>query len=885
MIDFTAFLLSQVKNMTEPEIINTAEKLKVAFRNEITEEQYQEALKIATENIKIRIEPSFLVQSEDEFKDWFNDYYKELGHTRWDRYKDFLLYRKQLPNKVINQMEKNLFKIVNLLGNPNGGSFQRKGMVVGDVQSGKTANFIGLMNLAADVNYDIAIVLTGTTNTLREQTQIRVEEGLGSKSQPEGVISENPATYNFINPEYKTSIKYDFKDITKEISKGDLKSYKSMVVLVTKKNVFSLNNIYEWLVNYSKNKNDELINSSILMIDDEADFASVNTKESDDPTKINQSIRKILNLFTKSSYVGFTATPFANVFINPDSENEMCKQDLFPKDYIFVLGESEDYVGVQSVFGEESAYENMIVPLNIEEEEKYLKLKHKKNDDLKELSPSLKKAINMFFLSNAILDIRKTNLKHRSMLINMSRFISMHEQVETEVTTYINRLKTDIRLYSKLPIEESIKIKSISDLKETFDTTYAADLSENIYFENILYVINDSVSEIHAEVVNGRTNNLNYNANEDGERVIVIGGFALSRGLTLEGLIISYYYRNSVMYDSLLQMGRWFGYRSKYADLCRIFMTDKAINDYSFIANATKELKEDLELNSKRKLTPKQFGIKIRTGQTGLIITARNKMKCSGYIKTSADFSNEIVESVTFNTKNTKYNEENKKLIINLIEENKEKLSNNISPRKSNAIGLVDIDKHQIIAFLNKWMVESVGSHFDVNLINRWLQKNKLEALDKWDVAFISGESSKEFDFGNGIKGTGSKRTVIQVDEKEQRYKLSKARLGSPSDGQYGLTTEQINLVKKIKEEGNTTISTISQKNYLMKELNRKPLMLIYSVSPNFETNIDNSFDDLIYLISVSIPDLGVEKTVAEEYIINKVYNDLNDDEIECEEE
>lgn len=881
---FSNMLISATANIeTEPEIIALAEQLRkgVPAFKDLSDSEYDEAVNLAIETILVSVGENYVIEAT-KHKPWFEAYYKELsGATRWDRYSDYLLQKKHFPKKVIQSMKESLFKITDLLGDPNGENFKRKGLIVGDVQSGKTANYVGLMNLATDVNYKVIIVLTGTTNTLREQTQLRIEDGLGISKGNKGVKSISNAHYkDFIDPAYLTSFEDDFKTSSKKNFQHSIEATKVPIVLVTKKNSTSLKNIYDWLFEYSKKSNADHINSSLLLIDDEADFASVNTKsEEEKPTAINRKIRDILELFTKSSYIGFTATPYANIFIDPEDDNEMYGQDLFPRDYIFILGESEEYVGVQSIFSDDddvAVNRRMLVNLNPDEVGTYLPLKHKKLDSFEHLSPSMKEAINLFLIANVIRDMRNSKKSHRSMLLNVSRFMKIHEQIKVAVTEYLDKVKRDIRLNGKLPYEEAIKIPTIGSLKETFEKYYEDNLDPSTTFQEILPNMNDSIYRIKVGVVNADSKDVDYIQNEEeGERIIVIGGFALSRGLTLEGLIISYYYRNSVMYDSLLQMGRWFGYRKGYEDLCRIFMTPKVINDFKFIALATQELKDDLEINSKRGLTPMDFGIKVRSGQVGLIITARNKMRKGEQITAQVDFSKDIIETTTLNLKDGNFNDHNFQMIRAFINENKDKIVSNIYPSdKNEALGIVGVDKSKVIEFIKDYVPEKSSSKFDSELIIKWLRTNDSELLREWDFAFVTGEKKDmKFDYGNGIVGACSVRSLIKASndlEHEGVYKNGNSRLGSPTDGRYGLSVAQLEKFKgSISKKG-----TISQKEYFDQIVEHRPIVLVYSVIPKID-GVERIDLEPIPMISLGIPDLGTGKSKKVQYKVNKIYLDF----------
>lgn len=886
MANFKKMLMSQLDNVEiEPQLRKIAEQLRenTMMFPSLTEEQYQEAVDHAVQSLNVTFGESYIVENTGQHKPWFAKYYKDLNHTRWDRYLDFLKNKKGYPPAVTNSMNENLFKIIDLVGNPNGENFEKKGLVVGDVQSGKTSNYIGLMNLATDAKYQIMIVLTGTTNTLREQTQIRIEEGLGKSNQnPVGVSAIKESNYkDFKEPVYLTSVASDFNKNSRAITSIGIEQTTVPIVIVTKKNTSSLEHIYSWLSEYSMKMNHDYIDSSLLLIDDEADFASIDTADPDkDPTTINSKIRQILKLFTKSSYIGFTATPFANVFIDPKSESQMYGQDLFPSDYIYILGESTEYVGVEKLFGSDDDKKN-IVTIEPNEVETYLPLKHKKDHNFSNLAPSMKDAINAFLLSNTIRDLRGNEHSHRSMLFNISRFSALHEAIKVIVSEYLEDIKRDVRLYSKLEYNEALEYDSIKSLKITYDRHYTK-LEDGYSFKDILSHLNNSIFRIKVTIVNKDNKGVDYLRNEEeGERIIVIGGFSLSRGVTLEGLLISYFWRNSMTYDTLLQMGRWFGYRAHYEDLTRVYMTSEVQSDFKFIAKATKELKNDLQLNADRGLTPREFGIKVRSGQTGLIITARNKMRTGEDITTKVDFNQDIVETLSININDKKINTKNIEVIKDLISSNKEFIHNS---NKFN--GLKNISKDKIIKLLEEY-TQVQGSKFDNNLVRNWLVENESPILDSWDVAFVTGNHDLQFDYGSDLKGNTNLRTLIEANGLDGIYKTKNSRLGSPTDGTIGLDDEQIAMVKSEMEkiEGTSMIAapkkttTIPQRNYFDSSLNRKPILLVYSVVPKSDESEELLDTNYYPMITLGIPDLGKGKSKAVTYKVNRNYLEITNSE------
>lgn len=221
-----------------------------------------------------------------------------------------------------------------------------------------------------------------------------------------------------------------------------------------------------------------MIDLPLLLIDDEADNASVNTNNPDkDPTAINNGIRNLLRLFNKYSYVGFTATPFANIFIDPQLGVEG-NDDLFPKDFIYLLEQPSNYVGPIQMYRENGQYNYMI--RHNDDMENILKLKHKNGTTISELPDSLKQSINLFLIANAVRDLRGQENKHRSMLIHVSRFISVQKEVQEHVRNHFNYAKEQIKNYA-LADEEKPFIK---ELRTLFEKEYGKEKVANYGLES-----------------------------------------------------------------------------------------------------------------------------------------------------------------------------------------------------------------------------------------------------------------------------------------------------------------------------------------------------------------------------------------------------------------
>ncbi|WP_255377077.1 Z1 domain-containing protein [Aerococcus sp. 1KP-2016] len=444
------------KKMVETNQIYTLEDIEslLGRMNSIYFQLNEESLKVLVdkvlENQSISLEAGTILSS-DENANWFIDTRVERGTIRHDAYEKYLADVEGYSIKVIDSMGKAMDKVMNNIGDPKSeGSFSKKGIVIGDVQSGKTSNFISLMNKAADSGYEIIVVTTGIIEKLRRQTQIRIEQGfVGKFTATSNRETQGKTVADFDNDQTTIAVTNANKDFNiktvSTMSLGTGSSNSPVVVAVIKKNKKSLEDLREWLGrNNTIDPNDGRINKSLLFIDDEADNATINTRNEEDPTTINKGIRNILNYFKRNSYVGFTATPFANVLIDHSVED-----DLFPEDFILVLDTPSNYMGANTIFPEDANYHNVLVTNDDAEEFIPIKIpKEERNSFIvEELPASLIEAIRIFFLQNAIRDLRGHKKKHRSMLVNVSHLNNIQEQVNDLITEEVDYLKRQIKIY------------------------------------------------------------------------------------------------------------------------------------------------------------------------------------------------------------------------------------------------------------------------------------------------------------------------------------------------------------------------------------------------------------------------------------------------------
>ena len=621
---------------------------------------------------------STLTDDASDHVPWLPDRRASIKWKFTRRYQRFLKERKGWALPTLQRSDDLTDRILELIedtGRP--GSWDRRGMVVGEVQSGKTSNYIELICKAADTGYKFIVVLTGTTNSLRAQTQLRFDEGfLGwdtrlnlaldtrNKRVGVGTLAGEPLLRAI--PSTNAEERGDFN--LRIANQFNVRLGGDPVIMVVKKNGSVLRNLTRWARSLSPLGTGETIPSTpILVIDDEADFASVNTKPSapgddEDPTAINGRIRELLNAFEQSVYIGYTATPFANIFIYPDQDDRRHGQDLFPRDFLINLPVPSNHVGPTKVFGlpegldvDEGPVPALPLVREVDDHQDQIPNVHRSNWTVANLPDSLKAAVKAFILACAARAARGQGGDHNSMLIHVTRFVAVQSQVADLVRFELRDLQNRIRYGdgdSQNPISDQLRTMWQEDFEPS--SRAVRDLypdlmmgCEEVSWEAVSSKLVESSQRIQIKVINGAAKDaLDYWDHPEGLSAIAIGGDKLSRGLTLEGLSVSYYLRASRMYDTLLQMGRWFGYRPGYVDLCRLYTTDELRDFYSHITMATDELRQEFDLMADMGMTPSEFGLRVRSHPAGLVITAANKMRNGTPMTVS--YSADISETISF---------------------------------------------------------------------------------------------------------------------------------------------------------------------------------------------------------------------------------------------
>lgn len=850
--------MNNITDITEESLSSLVNETFVTFEQmckaTISEEEKEYVIKELSYKYQIKTTAGEVILADYDQPKWYTEIKDDINPKFWGRYKDYLIDEKHFnPNVISTLGDETLdLNLMDCLGNPASEvPFLKRGLIIGDVQSGKTSTYIGLMCKAADAGYKVFILLTGTIESLRQQTQERVEEGfIGIDMSADSTGGRRVGVGKDNKPITAMSMTSRLSDFTGKSDKIAVSlQNKEAIVFVIKKQKDVLQKLTNWLVTLNADPFTQKIDAPMLLIDDEADNASVNTsKEKEDPTTINRLIRELVSVFSKSNYVGFTATPFANVFIDPETTEDMANHDLFPEDFIVSLPTPSNYIGANKIFPEDAQYHSQLIYIrdcgSTIEDGKPFYFKHKKDwdDDLPE---SLTDAIYAFYLANAIRDLRGDIRTHRSMLVNMSRFIKVQELIKQKIESIHKEAYTAIKFHIKGDFESSMKNPVIKRLYYVWEETYP---DCEFTWDEIANVLFESIESIQIKVVNSKKNSdkLVYPESES-TRVIAIGGLALSRGLTLEGLITSYFYRNTSTYDVLMQMGRWFGYRRNYDDLFRIWTAKSSADWYAEISDATEKLKIDMTTMRDREMKPKTFGIRVRNDSKELKITANNKMRNTTDEYEYESYFGNLVET-PYLSPDVSHQKNNFDNVISLVNDC---VSNGMPIEKAKGSGehyiIRNVDKFRIVRLLDKLSISKYSAFFDTEQLSSFISGSTDSILDKWDIAFMDGVKNDDKDYQVDINGNiiyKVRRDNCEIDKGDRLKIGQKGKLGGPSDGLIGIFDDDLIVAAKTDYEKDYLINrgvefkkgmTYPSDTWFKFISDRNPLLMIYFVKVNDE--------------------------------------------------
>lgn len=626
---------------------------------------------------------------------------------------------------AISDLDQASNKVVANLPDPHGPSYRCRGLVLGYVQSGKTTNFTAVIAKAADAGYRFFIVLSGIHNALRWQTQHRLNTQL-----------RDPNSELW----YPLTDEQDFQKSTPNSVDALLSSQDKRVLAVVKKNPTRLRALRDWLFGA---RPDLLADCPVLIIDDEADQASINTaKRESDRTAINRLITEIANGLPKSAYVGYTATPFANVLIDPQDFD-----DLYPRDFIVDLPKPEVYIGPEAIFGREPL--EFDTEGDVDDGHDFVRsvpvdeldgLRPKgtaaRHDFEPEITPSLDEALRYFLLSTAARRVRGIGNPHATALVHTSQHVDVHERTAREIERHVRTLASrlaggDASLLAELERQWDEECRRVP--AEVWDL-------EPVSWEDVERMLPVAAADAQVVTDNSRTppdERLSFDA-DDPRVIIAVGGNTLSRGLTLEGLAVSFFVRSASAYDTLLQMGRWFGYRRGYEDLTRIWLTDEMREWFHHLATVEQEIRNDIARYTEH-IRPDELGVRIRT-HPKLAITAAAKMQRARPAK--ASYSGRRLQTILFNHRDREWLSENITAGRELIQATRD------APRHSPRRGITiigPVPSTEIIRFLSRYRFHENSRDLNSKLITTYIDDRRKDGeLTHFRIAVMGRDPASE---------------------------------------------------------------------------------------------------------------------------------------------
>lgn len=789
---------------------------------------------------------------------WIKDYDPSSGYL-WSTLHRYLSTRKHWHSETVDDLDYWSTKILSYMEDPKDDSpyakeeFRVAGLVLGYVQSGKTANFTALTAKAVDRGYKLVIVLSGIHNSLRAQTQRRLDLELGLVDDPKGV-GRAPKEYAMWN-------------ITQSTTTGDFQPGTDAAplrtgmpgLMVVKKNATVLNRVKEWL-------DDDLTDLPVLIIDDESDQATIDTRYDSayysdlssadqgdfspekelDPSTINGLIRELVGKFKRVSYVAYTATPFANIFIDPNASTSTHGQDLYPGNFIISLPRPGAYIGAEKIFGrpsidgEEPSLPGMDVIRHIPVEEVPLLAPKKKDepDWVPMVTPTLRSAFLDWILASAAKTERLRG-GMSSMLIHTSHKTNLQNLLFAELSAHVKRVRQEW-LYDRQDLRSALAGRWESEFLPVIS---AYDLGNVRTFDQIEPHIDqffEHSSSFELVALNSTSKDILDYEKDDNLNVLLLGGNRLSRGLTIEDLTVSFFCRSANNYDTLLQMGRWFGYRAKYADLTRLWTTKDLVARFRHLSLVEEELRDEIKMYERDGLTPRQIAPKVRT-HPAMLATAKNRMGSAEQVEQT--YSGRQLQTVRFLLEDSDWLEQNLKSASTLIQS----LAEPHSRRGSSQQPIwQDVPWATVVGFLQNFSSAQEASSFDSATIAAYIQKMAMRhsELTHWTVSIVHGQyDDKEFavDFGNDYVGPvrAMTRSRLKSDELSIGVLMNPAKADNfrQGDESVGLSEEQV-AAAEARYTADQTLAAPERASitpgYALREQRdkREGLLLIYPISP-----------------------------------------------------
>ena len=774
---------------------------------------------------------------------WFQSWDASTGYY-WRGFRAYLIDRQSRNQADIGSLDDATDRILSHLEDPrpNGpAQFDVRGLVMGYVQAGKTENYCALISKAADAGYKLVIVLSGIHNSLRLQTQRRINRALGL--DPLGVPVPD-AGWRWIGLT-NASLNGDFRPgtIDANVLQGN-----EHVVLVCKKNASVLRRLTGWMENRAP------ASLPVLIIDDEADQASINTggnrqplqEESDlapediddpratdelDPSVINGLIRTLIHSFSRVAYVAYTATPFANVLINHLAIDREVFEDLYPRDFIVALPRPNGYTGAERLFGREALpgepenqnglnviqiipeFEaDMMTPVGVDVEI------YQPN-----ISPALRAAFLDFVIATAARASRCGEDIPSTMLVHTHHRKSVQNRLGERLREFVSEIRQSWR-YDRSAILPEVRERWDSRFRPLIvSVNINLDASFNSIVDNIDRFFRDPVPVL---VLNSDSvDELDYDVDPT-LKAVIVGGNRLSRGLTLEGLLVSLYVRRAEAFDTLMQMGRWFGFRETYVDLTRIWTTQELADWFRDLALAEEELRREIARYEREHLTPLDFGPRIRSHPV-MMITSRNKMGSARVL--AQNYSGYLLQT-------TKFRLESRPWLLSNLEAGRQLVSDlgrPISGAERSQPVWRNIPWQTVDAFLSRYCFDPRGSN-EIGAIRQYIQAQaRQQELVEWTVS-IRGLSSVDENLGVEPLLMVGGHSISRISRSRKQNPINDigslvnpvTRNAAGGDEEIGLSSEQLALARaEVNDDFPRALRTQRSR--------REGLLLLYPISPN----------------------------------------------------
>ncbi|GAB3614708.1 Z1 domain-containing protein [Humibacter ginsengisoli] len=792
--------------LTFDDLESKAASVAAALFPDLSATEIGDVLQELTQEHSVEMPLGDSIVDEATFRPWIAQRRGETQTPRWDAYKKLLLSRDWEAN-VISTLDIQTDDVVELLGDPMqaDGAWPRRGLLMGEVQSGKTATYLGILNKAIDYGYRVIIVIGGHTEDLRQQTQTRFDTdllGIDSETWEDG-ISNAAIRYvgvgemSDLRAHLMTTVRHDFSKAKRGSSitwvEGGLPT-----VFITKKTPSLLENIRAYIKSQAPGGR---LNIPLIVVDDESDWGSPNTRDTTDPTSVNKAIRALLDVSTRSSYLAITATPFANIFIDDQAAFEFVEKpirgetvpdragtvlpDLFPSDYIRVMFPPSTYLGIGAYFPEGG---HAAIDTSVDDCLAIIPIKHKNHHPVSALPGSLETAVTEFLLGTAVRRLRDDRVRPAAMLVNVSRFKSVEREVAELLEVFLrSTVATILAEFARTTTSRSAGALSIYSVWENrFANVH------DVSWAQVSNTLVEIASEFRVDLINGDTakerakrRKLMTVAERDADDLvpkIVVGGDVLSRGLTLNGLQVSYFVREPRTMDTLMQMGRWFGYRPHFDDLVRIWMPETTRADFEHSAEVTEELREALLDMKGRGLTPKDFGLRVRIHPDSVDIVAANKGRNTEFVEVGpVVWQNRLAESYDL-TADEEVDDSNQLAVETLVAQLG---SVNAIETSGGFRAWRDVPLDSVLDFFRAFQ----GDPGNQLLFARGrdgtapiMEASRLApGSDHWDVVLVSGSGSSH-SFSPDSFVTMSRRNKMGRSRNDRHIRLDRRRVSTATD-------------------------------------------------------------------------------------------------------